>query len=222
MGHSVVDFFFYLFHISFPLTLYSSFHHCIIFFPLLSVSFSSFLQIASFPCKILYIQSILFDFQCSQKRKGIENASQIQQINNILIAGTSLKCLYETRHTTDCHLYTLPRTSQFDDLDDFLLKWMVPFLPNSACLLSNFLEPRASSTAFLLGKVWWPWRGAGGVDSSALKLMINPEAGQQSWAPLMEPLQGIGGPTLTGSLWKGYSISLYQERLQQNQGQREL
>lgn len=53
------------------------------------------------------------------------------------------------------------------------------FLPNSACSLNNFWEPKASSTAFLLGKVWWPWRGAMVVDSSALKLMINLEAGPQ-------------------------------------------
>lgn len=31
---------------------------------------------------------------------------------------------------------------------------------------------------FLLGKVWWPWLEAEVVDSSALRLMINPGAGQ--------------------------------------------
>lgn len=89
-----------------------------------------------------------------------------------------MKCLHENRCTTNCHLYT-PQTSQCDDLDPFLLRRMVPFLPNSACSLNSFLEPKASSTAFLLGKVWWPWRGVGVVDSPASELMINLEAGQQ-------------------------------------------
>lgn len=75
-------------------------------------------------------------------------------------------------------LHTTP-SSQSDDLDTFLLRWMGPFLLNSAYLLNNFLELKANSTAFLLGKVWWPWCGAGVVDSSALKLMINLETGQQ-------------------------------------------
>lgn len=44
--------------------------------------------------------------------------------------------------------------------------------------IEQFLEPKASSTAFLLGKVWWPWLEAEVVDSSVLRLMINPGAGQ--------------------------------------------
>lgn len=65
--------------------------------------------------------------------------------------------------------HKLPQTSQLDDLGTFLLRRMVPFLPNSACSMNNFLDPKASSTAFLLGKVWQPWRGARVVDSLALK-----------------------------------------------------
>lgn len=49
----------------------------------------------------------------------------------------------------------------------------MPFLPNSACSLNNFLEPKASSAVLLLGKARWPWRGAGAVDASARKLLIN-------------------------------------------------
>lgn len=96
------------------------------------------------------------------------NRKRFQNPANILIARTSLTCLYKSRCTTNGHLSALPQTSQCDDLETFLLRWMVPFLPNSARSLNNFWEPNANSTAFLLGKVWWPCSRAEIVDPSTL------------------------------------------------------
>lgn len=134
---------------SFPLTLYDLFPP-LIFFSLLPSSFSSLLQIPFFPCKILYIFRVSCLVSSALKKK--KNRKHFTSPANKWYSNsrTSLKCLHKSRHTTNCHLCTPPRTSQLDDLCTVPLKWMVPFLPNSASSLNNSWSQKPAPLHFCL------------------------------------------------------------------------